>query len=341
MQNGREINSQNMIGKQENEADRKRIVPKDFAAVALLTLNPAIDITYTVPRLIADQKAHSLATRFDPGGNGINVGRGLQRLEVTADSYIVTAGETGHLLERLLVHHLDTVHYERVSGETRINGTILEQESGTQYEVSGIGPSIPPSQLKTLLDDFVARAERGFGVLTGSMPADISTELYAELVRRIQEAGGLTIVDTHHEALRHALAARPFLIKPNRHELETLVGHKLPTIEQVAEQARRIARQHVRYVCVSLGSKGALLTGPEDTLYAAAPKVDVRSTVGAGDSMVAGLIAGFVRGLSSSDILRSAVACGAGTVQEPGTELFMSDTVAALTPTIEVREMGI
>ena len=309
--------------------------------VALLTLNPAVDVTYTVPRLIADQKAHALTTRFDPGGNGINVGRGLQRLEIEADSFIVTAGETGHMLERLLVHHLDTTHYERVAGETRINGTIMEQESGSQYEVSGIGPSIPPSQLSTLLNSFVTHAGKGFGVLTGSMPADISTELYAELVDRIQDMGGLAVVDTHHKALRHAILTGPFLIKPNRHELETLVGHELPTVELVAEQARLIADQCVRYVCVSLGGEGALLTGPEDTLYAVAPGVDVQSTVGAGDSMVAGLIAGFVRKLPLPDILRLAVACGAGTVQQPGTELFTTDTVTALAPVIEVRTLNI
>ncbi|HHD56995.1 MAG TPA: 1-phosphofructokinase family hexose kinase [Desulfobulbaceae bacterium] len=313
----------------------------DISPVALLTLNPAVDVTYTVPRLIADQKAHAVATRFDPGGNGINVGRALQRLEVSADSYIVTAGETGHMLERLLVHHLDATHYERVEGETRINGTIMEQESGSQYEVSGIGPSIPPSQLATLLNSFVTRAGKGIGVLTGSMPADISTELYAELVQRIQDAGGLAVVDSHHESLRRAILTGPFLIKPNRHELETLVGHELPTVELVAEQARLIARQCVQHVCVSLGGEGALLTGPDDTLYAAAPKVRVQSTVGAGDSMVAGLIAGFVRKLPLPDILRLAVACGAGTVQQPGTELFMADTVEALAPTIEIRELGI
>ncbi len=313
----------------------------DNAPVALLTLNPAVDVTYTVPRLIADQKAHAVTTRFDPGGNGINVGRALQRLEVKADSFIVTAGETGHMLERLLVHHLDTTHYERVAGETRINGTIMEQKSGIQYEVSGIGPSIPPTQLSALLNSFVTHAGKGFGVLTGSMPADISTGLYAELVQRIQDMGGLALVDTHHEALRQAILTGPFLIKPNRHELETLVGHELPTVELVAEQARLIARQCVQYVCVSLGGEGALLTGPDDTLHAVAPKVDVQSTVGAGDSMVAGLIAGFVRGLPPAAILRLAVACGAGTVQQPGTELFMAETVAALTSTIEIRELGI
>ena len=311
------------------------------APVAILTLNPAVDITYTVPQLIADQKAHALSTRFDPGGNGINVGRGLKRLAIPADSFCVTAGETGHLLERLLASHLDTVHYERVDGETRINGTILEQESGTQYEVSGVGPSIPPGQLDALLTAFLRHAGRGFGVLTGSIQPDLPAGLYADLVRRIRAAGGRPVVDAHHDVLRLAIEACPFLVKPNRHELETLVGRTLPTPELVAEEARRLQQQGVEYVCVSLGSAGAVLTGPENSLHAGAVEVQVVSTVGAGDSMVAGLLAGFVRGLSPAETLRLAMACGGGTVQQPGTELFSAEAVAALTGKISIREMAI
>lgn len=309
--------------------------------VALLTLNPAVDVTYTVPRLLVDQKAHALSNRFDPGGNGINIGRGLMRLHVRADSFCIIAGETGHMLERLLDHHLDTVHYGRVDGETRINSTILEQDSGTQYEVSGLGPTIPPGRLHTLLDTFVSHAGRGFGVLTGSTQPDISDGLYADLVLRIREAGGLPVVDTHHEPLHRAIMAKPFLIKPNRHELETLIGRALPTLESVAEQARQIQRQGVDYVCVSLGSEGALLISPENSFYAEALKVKVRSTVGAGDSMVAGLLAGFVRGMSPIDTLRLAVACSSGTVQQPGTELFFPDAIKKLSPKLQIREMDI
>ncbi len=313
----------------------------EMANIALLTLNPAVDITYTVPHLIADQKAHALATRFDPGGNGINIGRGLMRLNRRADNFCVIAGETGHLLERLLQHHLETVHYERVTGETRINGTILEQDSGTQYEVSGVGPTIPPGQLQALLDAFVQHASAGFGVLTGSTPPDISDGLYADMILRIREAGGLAVVDAHHEVLRRAIMARPFLIKPNRHELETLIDRELPTLEAVAEQARNIQRQGVDYICVSLGAEGAILVGPQNSYYAAGVKVKVRSTVGAGDSMLAGLLAGFVQGLGSVDTLRLAVACGTGTVQQPGTELFHPDMVKRLVPEISIREMSI
>lgn len=309
--------------------------------VAVLTLNPAVDITYTVPSLIADQKAHALTSRFDPGGNGINVGRGLKRLEIQAESFCVIAGETGHLLERLLAHHLDTVHYEGVEGETRINATLLEQKSGTQYEVSGIGPSIPSEQLKVLLDKYVSHSGRGFGILTGSTQPGVSDDFYADLVLRIREAGGRPVVDTHHEPLRRAIMAKPFLIKPNRHELETLAESELPTLKSIAGQARRIQQQGVDYVCVSLGAEGALLTGPQNSLYASALKVPIQSTVGAGDSMVAGLLAGFVQGLSSADILRLAVACGSGTVQQPGTELFSPETVTKLASTIQIQEMDI
>lgn len=316
-------------------------VHDDAATVAILTLNPAVDITYTVPKLLADQKAHAVATRFDPGGNGINVGRGLHRLAVPADSFCVTAGETGHLLERLLIRHLDTVHYERVDGETRINCTILEQETGVQYEVSGIGPSIPPPQLECLLDTFIGRSCHGFAVLTGSIPPDIPIDIYADLVQRIRNAGGLPVIDSHHDALRLAITARPFLIKPNLHELETLVGCKLAGLEKIAEQARRLQQQGIDYVCVSLGRDGALLTGPKNSLYAQALRVKVQSTVGAGDSMVAGLLAAFVRGLSLADTLRLAVACSSGTVEQPGTELFAADAIAEATGKIVIKAMNI
>jgi len=120
-----------------------------------------------------------------------------------------------------------------------------------QYEVSGIGPSISPGQLKILLERYIAHSGRGFGGLTGSTQLDIAEGLYADLVLRIREAGGLPVVDTHHESLRRAIMAKPFFIKPNRHELETLVGCELPTPELVARQARRIQEHGVDCLRVS------------------------------------------------------------------------------------------
>ncbi len=305
--------------------------------IAVLSLNPAVDMTYEVPRLIADQKAHAVATRFDPGGNGINVGRALKRLDTFAYSYCVVAGEIGQLLKHLLRQQLDWVDYEEVEGETRINGTAIEQHPRAQYEISGIGPTIPPVQLETLLERFEQRAGKGFGVLTGSTQSGIPATLYADLIRRVTEQGGRAVVDSHDEALRLAIEARPFLIKPNRYELETLLGRRLKDTETVAREARVLQQGGVTWVCVSLGAEGAILTGPDNSYLASAPKVTVYSSVGAGDSMVGALVAAFSRGIAPQDALRLGVACATGTVTRPGTELFSPDEVQHYFDGIEVR----
>jgi len=296
--------------------------------IGVLSLNPAVDMTYEIPRLLEDQKVHAVATRFDPGGNGINVGRALKRLETAAQNYCVTAGEVGRLLKHLLADQLDGVDYKEVDGETRINSTLIERSPQVQYEVSGIGPEILPSELNELLGRFVEHSVKGFGVLTGSLQQALPPTIYADLARRIAEGGGRAVVDSHDEALRCAIDTQPFLIKPNRHELEILLGRPLESIEAVATEARALQRRGVEYVCVSLGGDGALLTAPDNTYRAGAPVVVVRSSVGAGDSMLAALVAAFAHGATAQKALQLGIACAAGTVSQPGTELFSSTDVA-------------
>ncbi|MBN2700647.1 MAG: 1-phosphofructokinase family hexose kinase [Methylothermaceae bacterium] len=305
--------------------------------IATLTLNPAVDVTYEIERLIRDQKAHADATRFDPGGNGINVGRALKRLDVTASNVCLLAGETGQFLERLLGQHIDDPVYVWVDGETRINATILESETATQYEVSGIGPQFPQTILDSLRQRFVGRVGNGYGVVTGSVPPGVSEDVYATFIHPIRAAGGRPVLDAHGALLRRGIEAKPFLIKPNLYELELITGRKLTDIRAVATEAQRIRRSGVDHVCVSLGKEGALLTGTEGTYHAIPPKVKVRSSVGAGDSMVGGLVAGFAREDALDDILRLAVACSVGTVGQPGTELFDPEDLQELSEQIEIR----
>ena len=313
----------------------------DRHPVAVLSLNPAVDMTYDIPGLVSDQKVHARATRYDPGGNGINVGRGLTRLGVRSTSFFVTAGEIGRLLERLLLRQLDGIHCEHVDGETRINGTLLDRGAGLQYEIDGIGPRLPDDRLASLLEVFVCACEGGIGVLTGSIPPGVPEEVYGRLARRIRERGGRAFVDCHGPLLQHALEARPWLIKPNRYELEQLLGKRLPERDAVAAEARRIQRSGVEYVCVSLGGEGALLTGPQDTLFARAPQVEIDATVGAGDSMVAGLVAAFAQGRGMEEALRLGVACGSATAHHPGTELFAPEEVTRLQEWVVVEALGI
>jgi len=310
-------------------------------SITTLCLNPALDVTYHVNKLIPDQKSRSDVARHDPGGNGINIGRALKRMQIDAHTFCVVAGSIGQLLQELLQHQLDNVYYEHVSGETRINSTIIELDTHKQYQVTDAGTEIPPTQITKVITHFVNQTGNGFGIITGSCQPKIPNTLYADLVEQINHAGGKAVVDTHGNTLKHAIRAKPFLIKPNRYELETILDRSLPTIADIAAQARKIQQTGVTHVCVSLSEQGAVLVSPENSYYAKALDVEVNTTVGAGDSMVAGLVTGFSLGKSPEDALRYGIACGAGTVMHPGTELFSGGELADFRQQVQIDILDI
>lgn len=306
-----------------------------------LTLNPAVDATYNIDKLVPDQKAHAQAVRYDPGGNGINVGRALKTLGAHAHNFCVTAGEVGQLFQRLVTPQLEHFHAEHIAGETRINVTLLERQTAAQYEVSAIGPTLSEGHLEKITARFIAQCENGIGIVTGSVPPGVSDTIYGELTTRIRERGGRAVVDTYGALLRHTIPAAPFLIKPNRYELEQYCGKELPTLTDVATEARVLQRNGIDYVAVSLGKEGALLCGPDNTYYAIAPAVKINSTVGAGDSMVAGLVFAFAHQQTPEQALRLGIACGTGTACHPGTDLFSANEIEPLLNAIAMRRLDI
>lgn len=132
------------------------------------------------------------------------------------------------------------------------------------------------------LSTFLEGAQGGIGVLTGSLPVGVPVEIYGDLVARLREREALAVVDAKGPMLAHALPHQPFLIKPNRYELEMLCGHKLPSLSAVVKEGRRLQQQGVTYICVSLGGEGAIQVGPRNIYHVKVPQVQVRSTVGAG-----------------------------------------------------------
>jgi len=309
--------------------------------ITVLCLNPALDVTYHVSKLIPEQKSRSDIARHDPGGNGINIGRAFNRMQVNAHTFCLVAGDVGQLLQHLLEAQLDNVYYEHIDGETRINSTIIEMDTKIQYQITDAGTKIPPQQLTQVIDDFVALTAQGFGIITGSCQPNVPCDLYAKLVERINKNGGKAVIDSHGKILAHAIDAKPFLIKPNRYELESLIGHELPSIPDIVNQARTIQTRGVTHVCVSLGKEGAVLVSPENSYYAEALNVPVNTTVGAGDSMVAGLIAGFSLNNNPQQALRYGIACGAGTVMHPGTELFSGTELAEFREQVTIQTLDI
>jgi 6-phosphofructokinase 2 len=310
--------------------------------IAVLALNPAVDISYEIPQLVADQKVRSANTRYHPGGNGINVARSLTELGVAIHCCAVIGGESGSLLMRLLGDTLDGSlrHYE-VAGETRLNAVLLQKHPPGQYEVDSVGPEIPPEVLWDLKDCFLESCADGIGVLTGSTPPGVPDDIYRELAERIRDQGGRAVVEAHGPVLKQALEAKPYLLRFNLHVLETTKKRRLGTIEAVAEAAREIQRSGVDLVCVTLGDNGALLVDADNSHHCSAPKVRVHSTVGCGDAVVAGMVCAASRGDSTEAMLRLGVMCGTATASHAGTDLFTREEIADTSNELEIRDLDI
>jgi 6-phosphofructokinase 2 len=169
----------------------------------------------------------------------------------------------------------------------------------------------------------------------------VPINIYQQLVERINQQGGRAVVDSHSEALQLAIEAKPWLVRLNRYILEMLLKRRLDTIEDTAEAARMIQQQGVEFVCVSLGGEGAILLDADNSYHCEAPKVHKQSTVGCGDSLVAGLIAAANKGESPGHMLRLGVVCGSATASHPGTGLFTREQLEALTRDVEVTQLSV
>ncbi len=310
--------------------------------ISVLTLNPAVDISYEVPQLLEYQKVCAPQTWYHAGGNGINVARSLATLAVPVHCCSTIGGESGEMLLRLLGDTSGVTYtWFRLEGETRLNTTVLQQNPPGQYEVTSLGPEVPADVLAEISDCFLRSTGEGLGVLTGQVPSGVPETLYRDMAEKIAAQGGRAVVDAHGPELAHALDASPFMVRVNRHVLEMTINQRLEDPRAVAEAARGIQQRGIEYMCVSLGRKGAVLTTADNSWHCPAPRVHKQSTVGSGDALLAALIAELRNGLSAPQMLRLGVICGSATASKPGTGLFTREEVEADAPELEVSELGI
>jgi 6-phosphofructokinase 2 len=310
--------------------------------VSVLTLNPAVDISYEIPQLLEYQKVRAKKTWYHPGGNGINVARAFTELGMPANCCGIIAGDSGDLLQNLLGDTLgDRLKWFRVLGETRLNTTILQHSPPGQYEITSVGPEIPPDVLKSICDSLLDVAGDGISILTGLLPPGVPDNTYQQLVERINKQGGKAVVDTHGEVLQLAIEAQPWMIRLNRHILEMAMKRRMDTSQSVAEAARKIQQRGIEYVCISLGDDGAVLVDANNSYHCGAPKVHKQSTVGCGDALIAGLVYAALKGDTAEQMLRFGVTCGSATASHPGTELFRRDELDTVLMDVDVKHLDV
>ena len=310
--------------------------------IVVLALNPALDIGYEVPQLIADRKVAADKTYYHPGGNGINISRGLAELGMPLQCGSVLGGVSGDVVLRLLADSLGENHKVfTVDEETRLNVTLLQQNPPGQYEVDSRGPEIPAALLEQVTAWVLENSDAGYTVLSGSLPPGVPDNYYRSLAERISERGGRAVVEAHGAVLTEVLEARPWLLRLNWYALEMSINRRMDSIEDVAAAARELQQRGIANVCISLGGRGAILVDAEGSLHCTAPRVRVHSTVGCGDSLVAGLVAAAYRGEDAQAMLRLGVTCGSATASHPGTELFTRAEIEESNYELEVTALDL
>lgn len=294
-----------------------------------VTCNPALDCTVRLGDLREGSINFVDGCVLSPGGKGINVSRVLAALGEETKAYAFAAGSNGKLLEEALMQ-ADVLPYFLYlpQGQTRINVKLY----GTQEtQLNAPGPAVGAADFERLLADLEVLCrpkEKHILCLCGSLPPGMGTDSYARMLAAAKECAR-AVVDTTGEALLCSLAERPWLIKPNREELAALVGRELPALTDVIAAAEELMARGAQNVLVSLGGDGALLcTEDGRRLYQPAPDGTVIGTVGAGDSTVAGFVAGWHRHGDVAEALRLGVACGSATACCEG--LADSDGVEAM-----------
>ena len=275
-----------------------------------VTLNPSIDYVVQVNSLNLGAVNRAEKDMKFPGGKGINVSRVLHRLGVENVAIGFTGGFTGRFIKDVLQTEGVITNFVQVNEDTRINVKIKGQE---ETELNGQGPSVTNEQFEQLMKQIESMQKGDYIVLAGSVPASIPTTFYESIAAFGAEKGIRVVVDASGSALHHVVKNKPFLIKPNHHELGELFGVEISTVEDILPYGRKLIEQGVEHVIVSMAGDGALLFTTEGIYEATVPKGVVINSVGAGDSLVAGFVGKYEQTKDIEKAFQYGVATGSAT----------------------------
>jgi 1-phosphofructokinase len=307
--------------------------------VVTVTINPVVDQTVSIPNFAAGTVNRVQSSQLDPGGKGINVAHCLADFGQPATVTGFLGIDNDEIFRRLFERKGIEDRFVRIAGQTRIGVKISDEvlEQTTDINFPGLTPS--PAAIErffAILRELASTHE--WFVLSGSIPAGVSAGIYEEMVRTL--AGKKVVLDTSGEGFRQAVTAGPWLIKPNVDELGELVGEKLATNDAIIRVARVLMQRHnISTVVVSMGKEGAIFIEGQETVWAVPASVEVKSTVGAGDAMVAGIVAGKLSGLSLAECARLATAFSMTAISHIGSGLHSVEAVQAARAKVTIREL--
>lgn len=299
--------------------------------ITTITLNPAVDKTIEINNFKIGTVNRVGSIRLDAGGKGINVSKVIKNLGGTSRAMGILSGKSGQFIK----DYLDDINilndFIFTEGETRTNIKVVDQVNHTNTDINEAGPDVSLKDLNEVSDKIFNNINsEDIIVFSGSVPANIDKKIYGDWIAMANEKGARTILDADGELLKYGILAGPYLVKPNIDELEGMFNKKINGVAETALTAKSLLEYGIIIVAVSLGSQGAIFVTKECSIYAHGLVVDVKSTVGAGDSMVAALAHSIALGFSFEETVKLAVATGTANVMTEGTKASDIKTIIEL-----------
>lgn len=305
-----------------------------------VTLNPAIDKTVVIENLSTGAVNRVASVREDAGGKGINVSKCLKSLGVGSTAAMILAGNAGDRLEGMLREMDIPVLQLRAKGQSRTNLKIIDPVKKENTDINEPGPVVSAELLEALKDAIGSRVQPGdLVILSGSLPAGVDRGLYGVWTAYFRSKGACVYLDADGEPMRVGMAALPYMIKPNNDELAALLGKPSLTQEEMLSEGKRLLDTGIAEVVISLGGDGALFVSKDGCFRAEGVQVPVKSTVGAGDSVVAAMAYAQVKHLGREETIQLCVAMGAASVMQDGTQPPEGTLVWELAKQVKLRKL--
>lgn len=289
--------------------------------IKTITLNPAVDKTVEIDNFKTGEVNRISSLRVDAGGKGINVSKVIKKLEEESIALGIVGGNTGNFIVDYLKQEGIQSDFVRIDEDTRTNLKIVDKINHSNTDINELGPLVSKSTLKKIEDKLICScSSNDIVVLSGSVPIGVDKAIYANWITKLKRNGVKTILDADGELLKEGIKACPNIVKPNIVELEGLFNEKFNSLDDVVSAAREILKYGVELVMVSMGGEGALYVSSDEVVKAHGIKVEVISTVGAGDSVVAALAVAIHRKYSFKDTVKLSMACGTANVKTTGSQ---------------------
>jgi len=305
--------------------------------ILTLTINPAIDRTVTVDRLVFEDRAYILSVKEDVGGRGVNASCVIDSFGAPTTAILTAGGKAGAEMEKYIKKRGFPSEIVRIEKESRTNLTISDKQ-GLTIKLNELGATMSNLELKRLraaVEKWLPKAT--WLMICGSIPPGVSSHFYSELIEMAARSGVKTLLDTDGDALLHGIEAKPTAVTPNQHEAERLLNRALVTRSQFVEAAQRIQALGAKSVLLSLGSRGAMATDGEQMYEVLPPRVDALCPIGAGDALAAAFVWASNRKRPFQEAIRWAVAAGTASVVLPGMAMASLEQTREMFKRVEVR----